>query len=328
MSIEAIRELIAITQPDGNIELEWHMLTSVKDHQESISMLENRIYSKFTEVQNTGAWLLELAFSDVRTRLSSSMDFWRNFAGNLEVQLRKMENPESARTDSEISLTSSEFGHILDAVPLTQGSEYVTLSLLQKNWNELIRTFRHNLAIFNGTVEEYVQTFNPDIHLAGRVYFHLVENQKGNQPFAFMATYSTRLTESGKSRHVPLKFALQEFSGRRESLLELLSTVYTASAKSNLINGLIESGELFHPLSWTPDEAYTFLSEVDIYEQSGIICRIPNWWKTRASKLSLTVSLGDKQPPMVGLDAIISISPSLSIDGIPISKEEIQLLLQ
>ncbi len=328
MSIKAIRELIAITQPEGNIELEWLMLSSAKDRQESISLLENRIYSKFSEGQNTGAWLLELAFSDVRTRLSSSMDFWRNFAGNMEVQLRNLENPESARTESVINLTSSEFRHILDAVPLTQGSEYVTLNLLQKSWNELIQTFRHNLAIFNGTVEEYVQTFNPDIHLAGRVYFHLVENPRDKQPFAFMATYSTGLTESGKSRHVPLKFALQEFSGRRESLLELLSTVYTASERSNLINGLIESGELFHPLSWTADEAYTFLSEVDIYEQSGIICRIPNWWKARSSKLRLTVSLGDKQPPMVGLDAIVSISPSLSIDGVPISKEEIQLLLQ
>jgi len=38
-------------------------------------------------------------------------------------------------------------------------------------------------------------------------------------------------------------------------------------------------GEIFHPLSMTTQEAYTFLKEIQVYENAGILCRIPNWWK-------------------------------------------------
>jgi hypothetical protein len=47
-------------------------------------------------------------------------------------------------------------------------------------------------------------------------------------PFAFLATYSTRLNQESDAKHVPLKFALQEFAGNQAKLLELLATVHCA----------------------------------------------------------------------------------------------------
>lgn len=323
---DALRKLIATVQPCGDIELEWMIADEVRPGESAA--LEHRVLSKFTDCDNPGSWLLELAFADVRVELSSSLDFWRKFAGNLALKLRQIEDPDSVRDSLTLSLTAFEFRQSCDSIPMHPGSEYVTVNMLQNCWASLTRAFQRELSNYPGTVEEYIQTFNPDIHLAGRVYFHLVENSKGDQPFAFMATYSIQVGESGKSRHVPLKFALKEFAGRRDSLLELLSTVYSAAQQSELINGLIESGELFHPLSWNAEEAYTFLTETPLYEQAGILCRIPNWWKAKASKVTLSLSLGDEQPSRIGLDAIISINPSLCIDGKLISKNEIQQLLQ
>lgn len=43
----------------------------------------------------------------------------------------------------------------------------------------------------------------------------------------------------------------------------------------------MESGELFHPIGFTKEEAFTFLNEVPVYEECGILCRIPNWWRHR-----------------------------------------------
>ena len=44
-----------------------------------------------------------------------------------------------------------------------------------------------------------------------------------------LITYSTRLNKQGVSKHVPLKYALQEFAGNRAKLLELLATVHEAA---------------------------------------------------------------------------------------------------
>ena len=44
------------------------------------------------------------------------------------------------------------------------------------------------------------------------------------QPFAFMATYTTRLSAQAKAQHVPLGQALREYAGaaNRDKLLSLL----------------------------------------------------------------------------------------------------------
>ena len=161
----------------------------------------------------------------------------------------------------------------------------------------------------------------------GRIFFHLVENKSDDYPFAFMATYSTRLNREGKSKHLPLKHALEEYENDAEKLLELLTTVHVAEKRSPLMEELLETGELFHPLAWTSKEAFTFLTEIPIYEESGILCRIPNWWKGNRSGIRLNFSLGDKKPVTVGMDAILSFNAQLFLGDLQISEAEARRLL-
>ncbi|MGO4273335.1 hypothetical protein AB4Z22_26410, partial [Paenibacillus sp. TAF58] len=86
----------------------------------------------------------------------------------------------------------------------------------------------------------------------------LVESGKEDYPFAYMATYAAEVSQEGKSKHLPLKNALVEYGKNSRKLLELLSTVNRASEKSEFIAGLVESGEIFHPIGLSADEAFTF----------------------------------------------------------------------
>jgi hypothetical protein len=48
-------------------------------------------------------------------------------------------------------------------------------------------------------------------NLVGRVDFNFAENRKDDAaPFAFLATYTTRLPANGKAQHLPLAQALGE----------------------------------------------------------------------------------------------------------------------
>ena len=103
--------------------------------------------------------------------------------------------------------------------------------------------------------------------------------------------------------------------------------MHRAAKESALVSRLIESGELFHPLAWSAKEAYTFLREIPIYEQSGILCRIPDWWKRGASSLQVNISLGGRQPSAVGMDAVLDFDIELHLSGERISYEEAKRLI-
>ncbi len=61
------------------------------------------------------------------------------------------------------------------------------------------------------------QESNPLWHEVGRVTFHLAENKRDpERPFAFLATYTHRLSEQGKAQHLPMARALQEYAGAKD----------------------------------------------------------------------------------------------------------------
>ena len=89
--------------------------------------------------------------------------------------------------------------------------------------------FSIDIQAFEGRISDYFHGRNPDLHPAGRVFFHLVENRNQAMPFAFMATYSAGMGANGKPKHLPLNHAIASHDD--EALLNLLSTVYKAGEK-------------------------------------------------------------------------------------------------
>ncbi|MCP4149410.1 MAG: DEAD/DEAH box helicase, partial [bacterium] len=234
---------------------------------------------------------------------------------------------ETNRHHVDIDITRDQIHHYLENRPMMTGSEYCSVDLLGECWHELNRAFRQTVKTYDGSVEDFIKTYSPNVHLVGRVFFHLVEQNYTEAPFAFLATYTSGLDKEGQSRHLPLKCALNEDLHTGEKLLELLAAVHLAGRGSTLISGLLDSGELFHPLSWTAGEASTFLKEIPLYEESGILCRIPNWWKGNTAHIRLNVTTGTQPPSFVGLDAILDFNVQFFIGDNPITEDEARQLL-
>ncbi len=214
----------------------------------------------------------------------------------------------------------------MEAVPFVIGAEYVTKEWIKSVFSKLNDIFAEEIAGYEGTVEMYLTEKNQKLHVPERVFFHLVENKDEEFPFAFLATYATK-GEEGRVKHVPLKYALTEYKNEREKLLSLLACLNRAAEVSELVSGFMETGELFHPLKLTSEEAYTFLKQIEEIENTGILCRIPNWWRKKAASVSMSVSLGDKRPSMLGFDALISMKPKLEVDGVELTQTDIRKLL-
>lgn len=161
-----------------------------------------------------------------------------------------------------------------------------------------------------------------------RIFFHLVENQEDEDyPFAFLATYGTKLA-NGKVKHVPLKYALTEYAHSNEQLLALLSGLNRVAEISPQIGEYVDRGELFHPLRLTVQEAYQILKDVPEIEKAGIICRVPNWWKRNAAGVDISVKLGEERPSYLGLQTLLTMQPSLMVDGTMLTREKIMHLLE
>src|SRR3989337_2526311 len=141
------------------------------------------------------------------------------------------------------------------------GAEYLTASGLDTLWTGVDAAFRLELSQSKVSVQDFLKRLNPGWNLVGRVHFNLAENRKDEEaPFAFLATYTTRLSAAAKAQHLPLGKALQEDAGarNRERLLSLLMPVQRAGAHCPWLKTMIDAGEIFHPLRWSPQQALRF----------------------------------------------------------------------
>jgi hypothetical protein len=317
-------ELTAVLMPDGSVQLEWTPPASADLNQRSYAM-QHDILAR--SVEEPDGWLFFLGFCSQSIPLSPSLTFWRTFSRLFIRKLKLTPELEELRANVVIPLADEERIRLLETAPLMPGGEYLTAATLAASWEGLQETFYRKIETFAGPVADFFKEYSPDVHLAGRIYFHLVENKGHESPFAFLATYSTRLNEEGESRHLPLKYALEEYKGDNEKLLSLLVTVDDAARKSELVANLRDSGELFYPLAWSSKEALVFLREIPIYEEAGILCRIPDWWKKKTAAIAIQISIGENPPSMVGMEALLDFSPRLMIGDTEISEEEARRLL-
>jgi hypothetical protein len=285
---------------------------------------QEKIYHSFSAQAKT--WLFYLGFKEYRVKFSPSLDYFIRFAQRFVQELSRMPELETIRHEAIVDLPFGTIQDFISVCPMMAGSEYVAPGMLEGLWSMFNDTFSNDIKVFGGRVCDYFHGRNPDLHPAGRVFFHLVENKNQSQPFAFMATYSAGMGANGKPKHLPLKHAIEAHDD--DELINLLSTVYKAGENSRIVADLIDTGELFHPLAWDARETFAFLKEIPDYEACGVICRIPDWWKQSASSPRVNISLGDKKPSMAGLDALLDFKAGISIGDLEFTPQEIEKILE
>ncbi len=317
------KELIVILEPDGKFELDWQETEEQIDPTQIL--FQEELDRRFRE--NAGEALLFLGFSDQSIPITESLRFFRMLTSSFVGKLSRNPDIELLREKTVVEVEDDDIKYFLQSSPFFTGVEHLNQNWIKTIWTKLNQVFGKKIKTYKGSVAEFFYSYNPNVHLVGRVFFHLVESKKEEYPFAFLATYSTDVTKDGKSKHLPLKNALVEYGKNSKKLLELLVTVNKASERSAFISGIVESGEIFHPLGLLAHEAYTFLKEIPLYEEAGILCRMPNWWKNKSDSLKISVSIGNKTPSRLNFDALVDFNAELSLNGEKITINDVKKLI-
>ncbi len=265
-----------------------------------------------------GHAILQLAARHPGDTLPPSVTFFRDL-GALFLA-RTCAVPDAADHEApadELSRLASQ------AAPMA-GGEYLRPATLEALWTDLNAALRSELR--DTSLEQWLEDRHAAWNVVGRVCFHLAENKADEErPFAFLATFTTRLSSRAQPQHRPLGHALRDFASDKRALLSLLLPVQRAAQQSALAKELVDSGEVFRTLAWTPDEALRFLREVPAFETAGIVVRVPDWWKKR-SRVGVEVKLGGRKPAGLGLEALVDFDVRVALDGEPLSEKELAAL--
>ena len=247
--------------------------------------------------RGTGHGLLELGAAHVGATLPADLSYWRDFAAPLIAAI--CAHPDlDARSAPLPAPVAADLDALAAATPPMVGAEYISAAVLEALWDEAAAAFRSELAESNASVQEFLERKSPAWHLVGRVHFNLAENRRDDEaPFAFLATYTTRLSTEARAQHQPLGRALSEYAGavNKPALLSLLLPVQRAAAECSWLKTMVEAGEIYHPLRWTPAEAFQLLTDVPRLEAAGVIVRVPTAWRGPAAVTSAGHGDGRRQ---------------------------------
>ncbi len=220
---------------------------------------------------------------------------------------------------------------VLAAAPPMHGLDHLDVAALRRIWHELTAGVREQAVTRAGGLAAVLAAIDPRLHLLGKVTFHLAENRRDEtRPFAFLATYAHRLTAASAVQHLPLAKAVESSAecGDQARLVELLAPVQAAAERSSLIREWLDTRVIFTPRAITIAEAHRFLRDVPAMEESGLVVRVPDWWRGRKPpRPAVQVRLGDGTPSAVGVDGLLDFSVDLALDGERLTAKETSELL-
>src|SRR5579872_1035335 len=275
--------------------------------------------------RGSGHGLLQLGASEVGATLPPAFSYWREFAASYITAL--CANPQAKAIDP----APAELDRMILTAPPMTGAEYLTHEVLNALWRELAHALTVELAESKFGLQEFLKRRNPAWNLVGRVHFNLAENRKDEDaPFAFLATYTHRLSSHAKAQHLPLGEALREYAGaaNKDRLLSLLLPVQRASETSAWLEDMVDAGEIFHPLRWTAKQAMQLLEDVPKLESAGVVVRMPAAWRAnRPARPRVTAKIGAKVPSSLGQEALLDFDMEVTLDGERLTAAEIAGLL-
>ena len=278
-----------------------------------------------------GHGVFRLGATEPETLLPGALGFWRDVGRAFVVRLCATEDLEALRAKIEVEVPPDELAALVAAAPPMTGGEYLTPTVLADLCTRMAAAVRDELAAWDGTVEAFLRQASPAWNLVGRVCFHLAENKNDpDAPFAFVATYTTRLSARAKAQHLPLAQALREYAGARNksALLALLEPVQRAARTSTVAKDLVDSAAVFETLAWTPVEAHRFLIDVPLIEGAGVVVRMPAAWRAkRPPRPAVQVTVGKAPGKGVGADAILDFSIDVTLEGEALTERELRAIL-
>ncbi len=270
--------------------------------------------------RGAGHGLLHLGAVETGVALPPALGYWRDFGARYVTAVCTQPDLADRRTPPDIlPPTSSELEWLAFTAPPMTGAEYLTGAVLQALWGAIDQAFHVELTESRASVQAFLSGRNPAWHVVGRVHFNLAENRRDEEcPFAFLATYTTRLSAQAKAQHLPLGQALREYAGvsNKQRLLSLLLPVQRAAEQCPWLKAMVDAGEIFHPLRWTPADAFRLLTDLPRLESAGVVVRVPGAWRgNRPPRPKATATAGGRPPTALGLDALLDFRTEVDARG-------------
>ena len=273
--------------------------------------------------ESDAAGVLHLATVALKEELDAPLAWAREWGRQFFSRLCQTRDP----TTVEPPPAEARLALIAEAPPM-RGAEYLSEALLLRLWEDLRALVTAEAGA--GGLEAWLRARSPLWHLVGRVTFHLAENKRNEQqPFAFLATYTDQLSATGTLLHTPLGRALQVQQSRKDqaALDSLLVPVRAAAERSALVRELLETRRLFQALAWTPQEAYHFIREIPQLEESGLVVKLPDWWKSRRpARPQVSVTVDAAKAGGVGVNALLAFHANVTLDGTKLTDAEWKLI--
>jgi len=264
-----------------------------------------------------------LGAGELSTDLHPTLSHWRDFGRSFVASVCGALDPTDPTSLVLPALAADELAAFFEATPPMRGAELLTPDLLLELWSDIGKALTAEATRFDDGVQDYLNKQSSVWNVVGRVCFHLAENKRDPfYPFAFIATYVHKVSKLAKPQHLPLGRALTDYAGakNRQKLLALLSPLSRAAEQSAFIRELVDSSDIYHPLSWTPKGAHRFLCEIALYEQAGLVVRMPDWWSAkRRPRPKVSVSVGAKPPSTLGMGALLDFDVEPSAKSRPSS---------
>lgn len=277
--------------------------------------------------QATGDLLLDLATRQLTAELPAAAAWAREWGRRFVARLCQTRNPEAVEDPD-----GNDLAAYAAAAPPFPGAEYVDASTLSRWWQWMAEAAATGAAGHKGGLEGWLRERNPAWHLVGRVTFHLAENKTDSRrPFAFLATYTEKLSEAGQPRHLPLARALRDLSGAgdKKALENLLAPVREAAARSSWLRERLADKRLFQPMALEPGEAYKILRETAIFMESGIVVKLPDWWQGgRPSRPKVGVSIDVPKGARMDAHSLLAFKIGISLDGEALTPSEWESLMK
>ena len=316
--------------PHANLRLTPHGHLVLEEASDAAE-LDDRIASRLADAfaRGSGHGLLRLGAAELGHHLPPLFLWWRGLAtqyvGALCLQSSGAGVPEIAPPGE------GDLASLVLTAPMMTGAEYLSADVLRALWQEIAAATVTSLAAAKTDLQGFLKSLNPAWNLVGRVHFNLAENRRDDDaPFAFLATYTTQLSAQARAQHVPLGQALREYAGaaNRDKMLSLLLPVQRAAETCEWLRPMLDAGELYHPLRWTPGEAARLLASVPDLESAGVVVRMPPAWRAnRPPRPQVTGTVGARKPSALGLEGVLDFRMAVTLDGEVLSKKEITALL-
>lgn len=315
--------------PAGRLVSEVALETSAAEQSAFSAHDAEGIAAAFAESSATG--LIALASQHQAGEWGPEWEFWRGFARRLFTALCGLGEASPEQWKQIASPVEEELADLAASAPPMRGLEYLDAAVLRNLWSELAVEVGDRAAKWKDGPGAFLASIDPLFHQLGRVTFHLAENKRDPvRPFAFLATYTHRVSERAKVAHLPLAEAVKIYASSRDAvkLKALLAPVERAAKSIPLVRELLDRKALFAPQSWSIRQAYRFLQEAPRMEEAGVVVRLPDWWSVRRPpRPQVQVRLGNREPSGLGLEGMLDFDVALTLQGDELTDAERESLL-